>query len=332
MRKLQSASLALFALIVAANCEAATANCSDNSTALGVSRVAVVDTSGGPNFGHLQYRDHDFLKPGEVVLTFDDGPLRRHTRQVLEALSAHCTKATFFLVGRMAVSDPAMVKEIAAKGHTIGSHTWSHRNIRAQSAGSAEKEIELGISAIQKALGKPIAPFFRFPYLADSQTSLAALKVRNFASFSIDVDSRDYRTQSGDQIRRNVMSQLASRGKGIMLFHDIQTSTARGLKAVLDELKAKKYRIVHIVPKVPAVTIARYDEAADKIMAGKPSGIQVADTGINRPGIVAPVKPVYSVAQPRPTIPASAPAVAVVQPAPRVRSEGDWRLRVFNQD
>ena len=77
---------------------------------LGVSRTVEIDTSTAPRFG-FQYHDQHLLADGEVVLTFDDGPLRAYTKPVLEALAAQCTKATFFLVGRMAVSDPEMVQE-----------------------------------------------------------------------------------------------------------------------------------------------------------------------------------------------------------------------------
>ena len=63
----------------------------------------------GKLYGGLQYKADDLLKDGEVILTFDDGPLRRYTRRVLKALASHCTKGTFFMVGRMAVADPAMV-------------------------------------------------------------------------------------------------------------------------------------------------------------------------------------------------------------------------------
>ena len=83
-----------------------------SSDAIGVSRVVEIDTASGPRFGQLQYKDIDFLRDGEVVLTFDDGPLRRHSRAVLDALDAHCTKATFFIVGRMAISDPETLQDL----------------------------------------------------------------------------------------------------------------------------------------------------------------------------------------------------------------------------
>ena len=232
-------------------------------SALGTSRTAEIDTTQGPLFG-FQYKDQSFLADGEVVLTFDDGPLRAYTVPVLEALAAHCTKATFFLVGRMAVADPDMVKEYARRGHTIGTHTWSHANLRALSPARARSEIELGFSAVQKALGKPIAPFFRFPYLSDPQGMIAHLKTRQIGMFSIDVDSKDFRTRDPGTVHRKVMGELARARKGIILFHDIQPSTARALPGLLAELKAKGYRVVHMLPKATAATVAEFDGQAEK--------------------------------------------------------------------
>ena len=231
---------------------------------IGVSRTVEIDTSAGPRFGLMQYRGNDFLKEKEVVLTFDDGPLRPHTKPVLDALSAHCTRATFFMVGRMAIADPEMVREVARRGHTIGTHTWSHANLHALSPDRAQAQIELGLSAVEKALGKPVAPFFRFPYLADTKALLAHLELRGIASFSIDIDSYDYRTPNAGTVYSNVMNALSARGKGIILFHDIQPSTARGLKRLLDDLRARGFKIVHLVPKSDAMTLVEYNATAAK--------------------------------------------------------------------
>ena len=67
------------------------ASCPGNPNALGVGRVVEVDTTGGPGFGFEHFKSHDFLQPGEVVLTFDDGPWPRRTPAVLAALAEHCT-------------------------------------------------------------------------------------------------------------------------------------------------------------------------------------------------------------------------------------------------
>jgi peptidoglycan/xylan/chitin deacetylase (PgdA/CDA1 family) len=132
MRVTVLAAVAVFLVFSAAPSAAPTVTnaCRNQTSALGISRVVEIDTSDGPRFGHQQYRDLDLLRDGEVALTFDDGPLRPYTQPVLDALVAHCTKATFFIVGRMVVADPEMVKEIARRGHTIGTHTWSHQNFK----------------------------------------------------------------------------------------------------------------------------------------------------------------------------------------------------------
>jgi hypothetical protein len=181
---------------------------------------------------------------------------------VLDALAAHCTLATFFLVGRQALADPELVQEYARRGHTIGTHTWSHANLRALSPQNARAEIEMGFSAVQQALGKPLAPFFRFPFLSDPKTMIAHVQERHIGIFSIDVDSKDFQTRDPGTVHRRVMSHLAHAKKGIILFHDIQPSTARALPGLLAELKAKGYRVVHLRPKATATTVAEFDALA----------------------------------------------------------------------
>jgi len=237
--------------------------CVPGADALGVARTIEIDTIAGPRFG-APFKDQDILADGEVVLTFDDGPLRAYSQRVLEALQAHCAKATFFVVGRMAVSDPEMVREYARFGHTVGIHTWSHQNLHRLTPLRARTEIELGFSAVQQALGKPVAPFFRFPYLADTRSMMVHLQERHIAIFSIDVDSKDYRTRNAEAVHRKVMSDLARVKKGIILFHDIQPSTAKALPGLLADLKAKGYRIVHLQPKADATTMAEFDAMAQQ--------------------------------------------------------------------
>ena len=133
--------------------------CADKSRVLGVSRTVDIDGTGGPRFGLQQYKGNDFLADGEVVLTFDDGPLRVHTQAVVDALEAQCTKATFFMVGSQALADPEMVRQIYRKGHTVGTHTFSHADLRKMTPLKAREEIELGFSAVSQALGQSVAPF-----------------------------------------------------------------------------------------------------------------------------------------------------------------------------
>jgi peptidoglycan-N-acetylglucosamine deacetylase len=238
--------------------------CASDPDKLGVSRIVEIDAAGGPRFGHLQYKDQDPLADKEVVLTFDDGPARRFTQPILDAMTEECTLSTFFMVGRMALSDPEMVKETAKRGHTIATHSWSHKRLYQIGTAKGRDEIELGISAIAHALGAPPAPFFRFPYLGDTAALRSHLESRNQGAFSIDVDARDFNTRSPAVVRSRVMAQLKAKGKGIILFHDIQPSTAGALPNLLDDLRKGGYKVVHFVAKAPSVTLPEYDALADK--------------------------------------------------------------------
>ena len=124
-----------------------------NPNALGVARTVEIDTTSGPGFGFEQYKAHDFLLLREVVFTFDDGPWPNNTRAVLDALANHCTKATFFPIGKHALYHPEILKEVAAAGHTVGGHTWSHANLGKGKGDNATEEIEKGFSAVKLALG-----------------------------------------------------------------------------------------------------------------------------------------------------------------------------------
>ncbi len=243
-----------------------------NPNALGVSRTVQIDTTGGPGLGLSQYKDYDFLQPGEVALTFDDGPWPVTTPAVLAALDAQCTKATFFPVGKHASWHPDILKKVLAHGHTVGSHTWGHMNLAKRPLQDAKDEIEKGISAVSMAAGQPIAPFFRFPQLRQTSELKAYLGERNIATFSIDVDSEDFRIKKADKLVGSVMTKLQKTGKGIVLMHDLQKSTAASLPELLAQLKAGGYKIVHIKAKDTLTTMPQYDAmVAPAQQVNKPS-------------------------------------------------------------
>jgi peptidoglycan-N-acetylglucosamine deacetylase len=301
---------AMGATLLGASPLAAQSKCQPGPDALGVSRTIEIDATGGPRFGRLQYRDHDFLREGEVVLTFDDGPHPSFTPMILDALDEHCTKATFFVLGQRALSFPGHLREVGRRGHTIGTHTFSHRNLGRSSAGQIEAEIELAISAAQLALGGPTAPFFRFPYLSDSSAAQGYLRSRDIVNISIDVDSSDFRTKSPSRMISNVLNGLQDKKKGIILFHDIQPSTAHGIRQMLAELKERGYRVVHLTPKQSQSTIAAYDERLERSRGTSPR--------------VAAVRP-EPIARPAP------PQASEPPPAPPRYQQRDWRDSVFGR-
>src|SRR5437868_351837 len=242
----------------------APAPCPGNPNALGLARTVEIDTTGGPGFGFEHFKGMDFLRAGEVVLTFDDGPWPNNTPAVLNALAAHCTKATFFPIGKHAMWHPEILKQVAAAGHTIGSHTRSPANLGAKSTPDGRDEIEKGISAVQWALGGPNAPFFRFPVLKHPPELVTYLGERNVGIFSTDFDSFDFKMRRPEQVIQSVMTKVKKFGKGIVLMHDFQRVTAEALPELLNQLKAGGYKIVHMKAGEPLKSLPEYDASVIK--------------------------------------------------------------------
>ena len=98
-----------------------------------------------------------------VALTFDDGPDPDTTPRVLDILAAHGVRGAFFLIGRRAAASPALARRIAAEGHDLGNHTWSHRSLWLSSPAETRRQVGEGHDAIAQAAGA--APrFFRPPW------------------------------------------------------------------------------------------------------------------------------------------------------------------------
>ena len=240
---------------------AAKANCA-NPNAIGVSRVVQIDTTGGPGFGFEHFKQLDFLRDKEVVLTFDDGPWPVNTPSVLKTLAEECTKAIFFPIGKHATYYPEILKHVAEEGHTIGSHTWSHANLNNKKLTEAQQkeEIEKGFSAVKWALGSAPSPFFRFPALQHPPAMVTYLGERNVAIWSCDLDSFDFKASTAQKVVDTVMTKLDKFGKGIVLMHDFQKHTAEALPELMKRLKAGGYKVVQVKAKAPVQTIAQYDE------------------------------------------------------------------------
>ena len=237
-----------------------------NPNALGVSRVVAIDTTGGPGFGFEHFKQLDFLRDKEVVLTFDDGPWPVNTPAVIRALDEQCTKAIFFPIGKHSTWHPEILKSVAAHGHTIGSHTWSHANLNNKKLTDDQRkaEIEQGISAVKWALGETPSPFIRFPALQHPPSMVTYMGERNIAMWSCDVDSFDFKARNAKKIVDTVMGKLDKLGKGIILMHDFQKHTAEALPELLKRLKEGGYKVVQVKAKTKLESIARYDEEVVK--------------------------------------------------------------------
>jgi peptidoglycan/xylan/chitin deacetylase (PgdA/CDA1 family) len=282
LRSVKGLSVLLAFLFGVAEARAA-ADCADDPRTTGLARTIAVDSTGGKQFGRLQYSDTAPLRAKEIVLTFDDGPHPLYTKLILDTLDKHCVKATFFTVGRMSIFAPKILKSIARRGHTIATHTWSHpRDLSKMPVEEAKLEIEKGFAATAYALGEPIAPFFRYPGLNDSPDLNAYLATRDISVWSVDVVSGD--TEPGntpDTLLHNTLERVRKMGRGVVLFHDLKSITVDMLDAFLSILKGEGYKFVHVVSnasyKPNQELVARLDFSKEPLQ-------NVAFTGVVQPG------------------------------------------------
>jgi peptidoglycan-N-acetylglucosamine deacetylase len=183
---------------------------------------------------------------GPVYLSFDDGPDPEWTPRVLDVLAAHGAAATFFLVGRRAAAHPALVRAIAAAGHAIGNHSYSHRHPWRMGEAAARREVRDGAAAIADAAGVP-ARWFRPPYgrrrrcMSDEAASLSETEVLWDRSA---VDWGPCATRAG--IARRLMRARAGE---ILLMHDAPAARNRPdrLVCVLPEV-LQRFRTLALEP------------------------------------------------------------------------------------
>jgi peptidoglycan/xylan/chitin deacetylase (PgdA/CDA1 family) len=202
----------------------------------------------------MQYSESLPLKDHEVVLTFDDGPLPPYTNRILDTLASECVKATFFMVGRMVRGYPAIARRVYNEGHTVANHSQSHPfTFHKMSVDQASQEIEDGFGSLRFALGDPkaVAPFFRIPGLLRQNSVEQYLAAHNYMTWSVDFAADDWTHINAQEIARRAISRIEARGKGILLLHDIQPATALAFPEILKELKARGFKIVHVVPATP---------------------------------------------------------------------------------
>ena len=242
------------------NAAAQAAECT-NKDALGTSRVLDVDAATTQRVGLKSFPQTLPLRDHEVVLTFDDGPWPATTPKVLKALADECVLATFFLIGKPATEHPDLVRKIAAAGHSIGTHSWTHPDLAQLKPADAVDQIDHGISAVQTVLqgapGAKLSPFFRFPGFSSTPATLDLLQSRGIVVFGADLWASDWNPMSPEEELKLLTGRLEAAGRGIILLHDPKAHTAAMLPAFLRYLKEHNYRVVHVVPTPPKTGIAR---------------------------------------------------------------------------
>lgn len=191
------------------------------------------------------------LKLGEtgrdrIALTFDAGASAKPTPALLSVLAQKGVRATFFLTGKWVDSNKELTGQIAAAGHEIGNHTYSHPDLRKVSDDSIRKELERTEAAVQAAAGVSTKPYFRAPYGARDSRVLKVALDEGYRSVFWTVDSWDAFKKGikADEIEERVLER--ARDGAIVLMHCGSWPTVEALPKIIDELRARGYELVTV--------------------------------------------------------------------------------------
>ena len=182
----------------------------------------------------------------EIALTFDDGP-SAYTAQVLDILDLHNAKATFFIVGRNAQHNVALIRRTVESGHEIGNHTWSHASLTALPKSARHDEVQGANDVVRSAVGHQ-PRLFRPPYGAMRPGTNREVRRAGMLPVVWSVDTHDY--DPGVTAKKLVARvRKALRPGSIILLHDgggDRRKTVAALPRILAEIERRGYRAVTV--------------------------------------------------------------------------------------
>lgn len=146
-------------------------------------------------------------RPGELALTFDDGPNPAWTPRLLEVLARDAVCATFFMLGSRAQAEPALVRRIADAGHLIGNHSWSHPNLAFSGRARIREELERTRDTLQQIAGKPVR-YFRPPFGHRRPAALAIGRELGMVPVLWNAMTSDWSDPSGERIGERLIGRV----------------------------------------------------------------------------------------------------------------------------
>ena len=190
-------------------------------------------------------------RAGELALTFDDGPNPAWTPKLLDALSEHDVKATFFMMGGRAQSQPGLVKQMVAAGHLIGNHSWSHPNLAFTATGKIRRELTETKDVLEQITGKPVR-YFRPPFGARRPVVFKIARDLGMTVVLWNAMTSDWSDPSADRIAAALtkkINRLEQRGHAAnIVLHDgghLDPAANRGPSVTAAGILAARYGKTH---------------------------------------------------------------------------------------
>lgn len=181
-------------------------------------------------------------RPGNMIcaLTFDDGPHPKYDPQILDILERKGVKATFFVTGKRARANPSTLKQIQARGHEIGPHSWDHKDLNRLSASALRKDFERTNAELLKSGIRPRV--FRPPYGNANSRVIGQARTLGMDTVRWTVDSLDWKRRGVATTTQTVLSQLKP-GANVLL-HSIHGQTVQALPGIIDGMRSRGCRFV----------------------------------------------------------------------------------------
>jgi peptidoglycan/xylan/chitin deacetylase (PgdA/CDA1 family) len=177
-----------------------------------------------------------------LALTFDDGPHATLTPQLLDILAARGVRATFYVIGNRIAAHREVLARIAADGHEIGNHSWSHPSLSGLSDAAILAQVDRTAMAVQEVVGRPPVTL-RPPYGNLTQRQSLMLRAeRNLPTVLWSVDPEDWRRPGAPEVASRIIAR--SHPGAVILSHDIIGGTVAAMPAALDGLLARGYQFV----------------------------------------------------------------------------------------
>jgi peptidoglycan/xylan/chitin deacetylase (PgdA/CDA1 family) len=250
--------------------------------------------------------------PRELLLSFDDGPDLKGTPLILDELDRRGLKAIFFVTGwRLTGQRPddvarrELVRKIAAHGHLVANHTFSHHNL-CENPKEQAAQIDDNAELIAETTG--VHPLlFRSPYGAFCHSLEVTLAARDLPDIGWNLDPQDWKSDNETAVYDYLVGKLARlKGRGILLLHDTHFASVRALPRVLDWLAGENRRAV--ADGRPPVTIIDYDVVVPHRPTAESGLEQVVGAVVG--GVIADLSPLWAVVggEGEPPFRASAPA------------------------
>ncbi len=180
----------------------------------------------------------------EIALTFDDGPNREYTPQVLSTLAQYNAPATFFVIGKNIPGNESLLKQIDAAGHRIGNHSYTHSFwVDFKTPQGFKDELNRTEESVFNVIGKRMK-LFRPPYGVTTPNLAKASNALDYSIIGWSIRSFDTTADSAQTITRRVQAQI--KPGAIILLHDTSDKTIQVLKQTLKFAQENGYKIVGV--------------------------------------------------------------------------------------